>query len=174
MHYFFIKSIVFLYMFRGILCSSSGGINCSYTASGHNRFNKEIVHQVGKQNYILLRCTVNNKFKKGNRSSIPGSDKYFFLIQNLKMGCRLHPISCSMDASSFLQEGKVPNSWNWPLTSIQVKNGWHDTFSPTYAFTACVETRCFVDYWTYNVCIFMVVPIWRKFLNLTVTIQLIS
>jgi len=34
MHYFFIKSIVFLYMFRPILCSSSGGLNCIYTASG--------------------------------------------------------------------------------------------------------------------------------------------
>ena len=32
--YFFIKSIVFLYMFRAILCSSSGGLNCMYTASG--------------------------------------------------------------------------------------------------------------------------------------------
>jgi len=28
-----------------------------------NRFNKEIVHQVGKQDYILLRCTVNNTLK---------------------------------------------------------------------------------------------------------------
>ena len=34
MHYFFIKSIVFPYMFREILCSSSGGLNCIYTASG--------------------------------------------------------------------------------------------------------------------------------------------
>ena len=31
---FFIKSIVFLYMFRALLCSSSGGLNCIYTASG--------------------------------------------------------------------------------------------------------------------------------------------
>jgi len=34
MHNFFIKSIVFLYMFLAILCSSSGGLNCIYTASG--------------------------------------------------------------------------------------------------------------------------------------------
>ena len=34
MHNFFIKSIVFLYMFRAILCSFSGGLNCIYTASG--------------------------------------------------------------------------------------------------------------------------------------------
>ena len=34
MHNFFIKSIVYLYMFRAILCSSSGGLNCIYTASG--------------------------------------------------------------------------------------------------------------------------------------------
>jgi len=34
MHYFFIKSTVFLYMFRAILCFSSGGLNCIYTASG--------------------------------------------------------------------------------------------------------------------------------------------
>jgi len=34
MHYFFIKSVVFLYMFRAILCSSSGELNCIYTASG--------------------------------------------------------------------------------------------------------------------------------------------
>ena len=34
MHNFFIKFIVFLYMFRAILCSSSGGLNCIYTASG--------------------------------------------------------------------------------------------------------------------------------------------
>ena len=34
MYNFFIKSIVFLYMFRAILCSSSGGLNCIYTASG--------------------------------------------------------------------------------------------------------------------------------------------
>jgi len=34
MHYVFIKSIVFLYMFRAVLCSSSGGLNCIYTASG--------------------------------------------------------------------------------------------------------------------------------------------
>ena len=34
MHYFFIKSVVFLYMFWAILCSSSGGLNCIYTASG--------------------------------------------------------------------------------------------------------------------------------------------
>ena len=33
-HYFFIKSIVFLYMFRAILCSPSGGLNCIHTASG--------------------------------------------------------------------------------------------------------------------------------------------
>jgi len=32
MHYFLIKSIVFLYMFRAILCSYSGGLNCIYTA----------------------------------------------------------------------------------------------------------------------------------------------
>jgi hypothetical protein len=34
MHIFFIKSIAFLYMFRALLCSSSGGLNCIYTASG--------------------------------------------------------------------------------------------------------------------------------------------
>jgi len=34
MHNFFIKSIVFLYMFRAILCSSSGGLNCIYAGSG--------------------------------------------------------------------------------------------------------------------------------------------
>jgi len=34
MHYFFIKSNVFLYMFRAILCSSSRGLICIYTASG--------------------------------------------------------------------------------------------------------------------------------------------
>ena len=34
MHNFFIKSIVSLYMFRAILRSSSGGLNCIYTASG--------------------------------------------------------------------------------------------------------------------------------------------
>jgi len=34
MHNFFIKSIVFLYMFRAIICSSSRGLNCTYTASG--------------------------------------------------------------------------------------------------------------------------------------------
>jgi len=30
----------------------------------HHKFNKEIVHQVGKQNYILLRCMVNSTLKK--------------------------------------------------------------------------------------------------------------
>ena len=34
MHNFFIKSIVFLYMFRALLCSSSGGLNCIYASSG--------------------------------------------------------------------------------------------------------------------------------------------
>ena len=34
MHNFFIKFIAFLYMFRALLCSSSGGLNCIYTASG--------------------------------------------------------------------------------------------------------------------------------------------
>jgi len=34
MHYFFIKPIVFPYTFRAILCSSSGWLNCIYTASG--------------------------------------------------------------------------------------------------------------------------------------------
>ena len=34
MHTFFIKSIVFLFMFLAILCSSSGGLNCICTASG--------------------------------------------------------------------------------------------------------------------------------------------
>ena len=34
MHNFFIKSILFLYMFREILCSFSGGLNYIYTASG--------------------------------------------------------------------------------------------------------------------------------------------
>ena len=100
--------------------------------------------------------------KQRNCSSIPGSDKYFFLSQNLKMGCRFHPISCSMDASSFFPEVKEPSPWNWPLTSIQVKNGWSDISTPTYAVTACAETRCLLRYWAYNVSIFMVVPIWKK------------
>ena len=34
MHNFFIKSIVFLYMFRALIYSSSGGLNCIYTACG--------------------------------------------------------------------------------------------------------------------------------------------
>jgi len=34
MNNFFIKSIFFLYMFRALLCSSSGGLNGIYTASG--------------------------------------------------------------------------------------------------------------------------------------------
>ena len=34
MHTFFIKSIVFVYMFRALLCSSSGGLNCIYASSG--------------------------------------------------------------------------------------------------------------------------------------------
>jgi len=34
MHNSFIKSTAFLYMFRALLCSSSGGLNCIYTASG--------------------------------------------------------------------------------------------------------------------------------------------
>jgi hypothetical protein len=34
MHNFFIKSTAFLYMFLALLCSSSGGLNCIYTASG--------------------------------------------------------------------------------------------------------------------------------------------
>jgi len=34
MHNFFIKSIEFFYMFRALLCSSSEGLNCIYTASG--------------------------------------------------------------------------------------------------------------------------------------------
>jgi len=34
MHNFFIKSIVFLYMFRALLCSYSGGLFCIYTVSG--------------------------------------------------------------------------------------------------------------------------------------------
>jgi len=34
MHNFFIKYIVFLYMFRALLRSSSGGLNCIYSASG--------------------------------------------------------------------------------------------------------------------------------------------
>ena len=38
-------------------------IYCSKHVEENNRFNKEIVHQVGKQNYILLRCTVNNTLK---------------------------------------------------------------------------------------------------------------
>ena len=33
-HSFFITSIVFLYMFRALLCSSSGGLNCIYASSG--------------------------------------------------------------------------------------------------------------------------------------------
>jgi len=41
MHNFFIKSIMFLYMFRAILCSSSGGLNCIYTASGSDFFTLE-------------------------------------------------------------------------------------------------------------------------------------
>ena len=32
MHNFPIKSIVFLYMFRELLCSSSGGLNCIYAS----------------------------------------------------------------------------------------------------------------------------------------------
>ena len=34
MHNYFIKSIVFLYMFRASLCPSSGGLNCIYASSG--------------------------------------------------------------------------------------------------------------------------------------------
>ena len=34
LHNFFIKSIVFLYMFLALLCSSSGGPNCVYASSG--------------------------------------------------------------------------------------------------------------------------------------------
>jgi len=34
MHNFFIKSIIFLYVFRAQLCSSSGGLNCTYASSG--------------------------------------------------------------------------------------------------------------------------------------------
>jgi len=34
MHNFFIKYIAFLYMFRALVCSSSGGLNCIYIASG--------------------------------------------------------------------------------------------------------------------------------------------
>ena len=34
MNNFFIKSIVFLYMFRALLCSSPGGLNCIYASSG--------------------------------------------------------------------------------------------------------------------------------------------
>jgi len=34
MHNFFIKSTAFLYMFRALLCSSSGELNCIYSASG--------------------------------------------------------------------------------------------------------------------------------------------
>jgi len=34
MHNFFIESIAFFYMFRERLCSSSGGLNCIYKASG--------------------------------------------------------------------------------------------------------------------------------------------
>ena len=37
---------------------------CSKHVEEHNRFNKEIVHQVGKQNYILLRCAVSSTLKK--------------------------------------------------------------------------------------------------------------
>jgi len=33
MHNIFIKSIVFLYMFRALLFSSSGGLNCTYASS---------------------------------------------------------------------------------------------------------------------------------------------
>jgi len=34
MHNFFIKSTAFLHMFWALLCSSSRGLNCIYTASG--------------------------------------------------------------------------------------------------------------------------------------------
>jgi len=34
MHSLFIKYTAILYMFRALLCSSSGGLNCNYTASG--------------------------------------------------------------------------------------------------------------------------------------------
>jgi hypothetical protein len=34
MHNFFIKPVVLLYMFRALLCSSSGGLNCIYASSG--------------------------------------------------------------------------------------------------------------------------------------------
>jgi len=51
MHNFFIKSTAFFYMFR------------AQHVEECNRFNKETVHQVGKQDYILLRYTVNNTLK---------------------------------------------------------------------------------------------------------------
>jgi hypothetical protein len=34
MHNLFIKSIAFLYMFRALFCSSSGGLKCIYASSG--------------------------------------------------------------------------------------------------------------------------------------------
>ena len=48
MHNFFIKSIVFLYMFRAILCPSSGGLNCIYTASGS---------LFRHSSWVTVRCT---------------------------------------------------------------------------------------------------------------------
>jgi len=82
MHNFFIKSITFLYMFRTLLCSSSGGLNCIYTASG-TRFNKEIVHQVGKQDYILLRCTVNSTLK----FALQNKQKKYIVTRPSKLNC---------------------------------------------------------------------------------------
>ena len=43
---FFIKSTVFLYMFRALLCSSSGGLNCIYASSRswyHHPGNKWVI-----------------------------------------------------------------------------------------------------------------------------------